>query len=1027
MSDGFLIIGVGGAGKGVVNWLKRNIQTQGCRTKNVHFLVIDSSENDQYALKDKPYFFDFQNEFYKTGANVQDVYNKRRKGESYNKFIDKWLSEKDAKDTPDNALNAAEGRAQNRVAGRVDFFLNIDNIYYKINNSIQEMARETVGINNPTYSIFIVGSSAGGSGSGMFLDVSILTKYIASHILPQDKTVISGIAVLPEAFNRVLNNPNEGIFKDARSFAFYRELSRLMSDEHVSIEYKDSIKVDTSSSIFNLCFIVGNNESVRTDTVIPVYGIAPAIADFIYAMIQEQGNIFSDLNNDQGKINRGNLHFFSSFGVCEYLFDLNGTVETFKYMLARDFFSKLIEENEQTYSSRNKTRDFLYGTTFTRYIIDFKEKTQIQLEPPVKDITHLYNMINSLTIINSIPFPSSTEGHRITQLKDEVDHTTSFFHRVSNETVVNETKDLIKSYLGENGSRNTHEVRGWVEYQTAALLTSFSGKLNNAIKDMFFDEANKKYKTLTAASPNVLIIANNFLDSLRNDFKNFADRLETIIADYQKPGINPLLNQRNRVETLEKELMNDSNGTNTEKQIRYLEEQQKLLNLEIWWILLEGFKNIARSLSEITNRVWDLFGNPVNGWVNTLANAVAEVSDKINFVNTYRLEYTNIPTRKYFPKPGSIAEIQMYNDFTKSNSKNYLDSLFNNIGWAYVENKVDKNKFELLLILPKEFVDNPLPEEISYVFSNEHTIANVEQFSTEKFYKKFEDYIRNEMKNLTIWDAIKYDREYNNNEVSDEDYFNNLLKIENISKPLLKTRQAIQGETIRREYIVGRFINDNEIAAKFNNHFKDKKVEGGSGEALLNIQFEHLIHFENWGYFEEIYRNYRTHIRNIFTKTGYMPVHIFNEEKNASKLEDGINRTKPYSPVVVKFLSDLDAIKYFTLAYALGILENYRRHLEDDPIKPEHYIIEGEIDGITWSKDLGEVDKMEEVLKAYLSEPNAFLIVKSKTAEYTSQNRNWKNNVRQAINSLNIRTGNETIKEELQDLIKAFILVEILR
>lgn len=132
--------------------------------------------------------------------------------------------------------------------------------------------------------VILVGSFAGGTGSGMFIDVALL----ARKICETDNISVSlrGYFVLPSAF--AVHAPD----MMARTFAAWRELNRFMSQaseigspKMVLAPRQKELEINTEKRLFDACYLVDaflGNERLAAK---PQKGIFPSIADAISTIL----------------------------------------------------------------------------------------------------------------------------------------------------------------------------------------------------------------------------------------------------------------------------------------------------------------------------------------------------------------------------------------------------------------------------------------------------------------------------------------------------------------------------------------------------------------------------------------------------------------------------------------------------------------------------------------------------------------------------------------------------------------------
>ena len=121
-----------------------------------------------------------------------------------------WLSEH----IPPAKLGIAEGAAQQRQIGRFAMFQNAGHILERIRSLIRDLSYQAGG---SSVNVWIIGSSAGGTGAGCLLDAAYLTHLAAGNI----GRTINGVIVLPSVYSGI-----NGI-SESRAYSLLRELDRM--------------------------------------------------------------------------------------------------------------------------------------------------------------------------------------------------------------------------------------------------------------------------------------------------------------------------------------------------------------------------------------------------------------------------------------------------------------------------------------------------------------------------------------------------------------------------------------------------------------------------------------------------------------------------------------------------------------------------------------------------------------------------------------------------------------------------------
>lgn len=194
--------------------------------------------------------------------------------------IKNWLDETM---TPFKIMNGAAGIRQ---AGRLILFLNAERIYAMIDEKITRISAN-YDEGKARIRVYIFAGIGGGTGSGMFVDVSYLIRKRCSN------ADCTGVLFMPDVSCKKPGLKN--ITKDnikRNGFAALKELEYLMMLERYSgtftQKYPGSIGiVSTSAPIFDQCILVGGQEAIRRN--IPTEKeILKRVAEYIISELQEK-------------------------------------------------------------------------------------------------------------------------------------------------------------------------------------------------------------------------------------------------------------------------------------------------------------------------------------------------------------------------------------------------------------------------------------------------------------------------------------------------------------------------------------------------------------------------------------------------------------------------------------------------------------------------------------------------------------------------------------------------------------------
>lgn len=332
-----VIVGLGGTGQWVLTWLKRDLllANNGQMPKNVRLLEIDTATKleagatrvtgsgvQEEAAEVGGVSLD-QGEFIYVGGEARRLAEQIRDGKhpQLNWFrAEKWLS-----DLPTTAFTLDDGAGRMRQFGRLAVFKDLlgQETDSKLWNALRTVFNEvrTATTEQTKLEVILVGSFAGGTGSGLFIDTALLLRHLARNQVGTDRYILRGFFALPSVFT---NSPDEEM--KARSFAAWRELNRFMvvNPYYPMPEIKyvmDNPQFHTrpDQRLFDACYLVDGRRNEQPIAAEAKYGAFPIMAEAIGAMMDEQAGtaytqwIFTNLAPEYTK--RPDLPMYSSVGA----------------------------------------------------------------------------------------------------------------------------------------------------------------------------------------------------------------------------------------------------------------------------------------------------------------------------------------------------------------------------------------------------------------------------------------------------------------------------------------------------------------------------------------------------------------------------------------------------------------------------------------------------------------------------------------------------------------------------------------
>jgi len=324
-----LIVGLGGTGKKVVTRLKARFYEQFKKVPDtVRLMALDIDvKEDPYMLGEQEISLLPDEEMMDLGDVPAGDIIQEIKRNRYPEVRD-WFNP----NVPLQEANLRRGGQQNRQLGRLALFWNIRarNLYRALESTVHYLKQQ--GLVNKAGNvsrerstdlvIYMVGSLAGGTGSGIMIDTAYLLRRIANSIGILDSTSVVGIFVMPRPFDRVRQEAIQ-----PNTLAALQELDYFMScpvearrfDSIRYIEGSPVNKVDCTERPFNVCYLIDAVGS-KGERLPSIEQLLPMIVDSMFLLsVSRMGTMaWSNINNLSRKF--VGTRVFSSFGVASLVF-----------------------------------------------------------------------------------------------------------------------------------------------------------------------------------------------------------------------------------------------------------------------------------------------------------------------------------------------------------------------------------------------------------------------------------------------------------------------------------------------------------------------------------------------------------------------------------------------------------------------------------------------------------------------------------------------------------------------------------
>lgn len=643
-----IVIGLGGTGQWILTYLKKDLleSNQGKWPANVHLLSFDTMLQQEASLAQMgsedsirvgDVHLDYGTEFIPLADDVYSLSTKVAQGEYRhigNWFAaDRWIG-----NLPRASFNLKTGAGQLRQFGRLIVFNFLapgrsnSVIWRALNKALTTITEQAAG---KVVEMFVVGSFAGGTGSGMFIDMGWLARQAAGA----QSISLRGYFVLPGAFT------SRGDDKPmlARSFAAWRELNRFMtiSDKEglrklVFNPDDRSLQVEPKTKVYDACYLVDGTRGETDIKENPRHSIFPSIADAISAVLDDKGGskytdyvatnlsakfaehpgqpLYSTISTFTYKVpvyylNQEFAHAFSD----DFLKTLLGVVQKdggspilnpispeSDHRPGFDLAKGLFTQKDQRYGSGDK-EEVAYGNSFTQKIAEISEGGGVQNAKLLQDQVNAFLSRAGLERNWVRPFTDFGDDPTATELKKEIKTEVDFTLKGVVEAEPQQTRSGLfgkKETPGEVITRITPQVEREMWHHYGGLLAAggeYTGTLGEALdKTQAYQLDNYRrllriwlLKTLMGDSQTDFVKARggklgyaisyvSGLLSIFDDVKTFLKQVQQQV-ETQKPALK----------------LQDSAGG---RKRRMLDEADKKI---LWWHHPQAFNNITDYLNAI--------------------------------------------------------------------------------------------------------------------------------------------------------------------------------------------------------------------------------------------------------------------------------------------------------------------------------------------------------------------------------------------------------------------------------------------
>jgi hypothetical protein len=1009
----FIVIGVGGGGRGVLNWLKYRAQVEApelLQTGRLQLFEFDGPLNDEHYDIPGGTRIDTgpgSPEFYQFNQSPVPAIRECSQGRRV-PYISDWLDAQDAQRISPVGIDPQQGFGQSRVPGRVTLFLEVSSIVSKIDNLLARAAQvpQEAGRVGLMKYVFLVGSYTGGTGGGTLNDIAHL---IRSRLGERDRLV--GILLLPNSYNTVQITADTVRNRDARAFAALREMLRshgLKGMATTNITYSPNVQV-SNHQLFDLCFLVdGEGKGFSLTNEPPIEGVCAAAADFIFSCVLNRDVFSGDATNwiQQEITPRDAFQRFSDFGIHSFIFPKEDVLRSLSLKFAVEFYGALLTvPPEEATTGFNLACEILRCTPLTELVVTFSQGNPVPLNPPVAQprtartdfevLRDKYNIQGARDRFPSLDL-------------DPIIRVDTWLSSVSDEEVREQCRQAIARIMGDPLSTDRRTVNGWLNTKNVGIQNEFANKLLNTILELFYDIRTEPPKPLPLDDkPYRLAILNNLLNELSQMLGGFKDAVVNLRMNYIDSPTNVIAQQQARLDEIERQMRQSGKRINQHLQRQYVQEAEILLELLAWresiLHLLSLLENIQRLVEHHRNNV----GASAFSWIQLFQAYRNTLEGQLENLTAERKKREEIPVRTYFPKAGDNVEKQLYHD--RVIKTNLHRTLLSQMHWDVVvevsmakPTELDRAMAaELILVIPEVpgFDRSRYAEQIRTLRNlatgsvelkrlSNHAPEEIVLWGRQKIQPYFDGDASNPTP-FTIWDALWYDYSARWLPVNPGRTLNEYV-VERVELLIGRSNVLFGHATHGLQQHIQQYAPDRtkepgaaELMKLFQQEVTNRGhgfIVGASMTECVRVVTEHGADITQWGYYRTAHNNYRDYLDEYFATVNtprsmnLYPITVCPEERLAIMIERHLVANRIWDtyrllhPTVITYFQDHKAFRLFALAYLLDLFDKDT----SDPERSEHhfYVPIETPTGQTVNVRLGRLWEIGGVLRNFLSPQN---------------------------------------------------------
>ncbi|MGH3624672.1 MAG: tubulin-like doman-containing protein, partial [Sciscionella sp.] len=774
-----VVIGTGGSGKWVATDLKlaavdmRNRELlrehgESARQRpdwdtlppEIQILTVDVSKADHHpVIRHDAFRSEFSldyteasDEFVDISASFGTVIKEISEGRPQDfARISAWLSKSDANcyDVRRLPASTGNGAGQLRQLGRTSLFVALQGkhtLLDRIGNAIQRAAAART--DNSKITIFVCGSLAGGTGSGIMWDIAALARHYAESVVP-DRYDVVGFVVLPGAFRRIASSGAvERVRMAANTYAGLRELTRLMdSQTRTTFGYNANLEVRLDHPIFSVAYLVEGSRPSGYDLAVeqPHFGTYPSIADAI--LLHAATTV--DLTQVRSQMVQHPEGVFSTTGAVQWILPVEEIIYEAGHSLAKLSLESLLwaqqatetvpppEAQQRADAAAAPRREKFFTSTGSGSfnLVRFVNVFLGQLRLP---------RLSTSMMMQQVRFNDRNRDRDLPELAlADLVELAPRMSKGDPAGVKQQVEDLVARMTGgatdelESGHITVHAV---LNHYQMLHEQAFRDYLDAETVDALNSTASGAGKSVR---PGGLLHTEAFLKSVHDRLEDFCRRFTEGYQEEQRIDgsiVTRLQRARQELDVAEGAML-------TEKSIRdrigrrirqadYLKRAQTVYDLTIQNLVHSRIFDIAEAWLAILGRQ----RAAVQGWNSTFRQNIETLGAEVRDIQSRRLENIRIRSRRYVSEPGDNFETDLFNScLNVSDPQDVIGSegvasLLRQLYWTWSDG-------ELILLVPNGSAQ-----------ASDRLMWQQDGLSQHK-YRCFETFAS--IRRTTIWDAFQ--------------------------------------------------------------------------------------------------------------------------------------------------------------------------------------------------------------------------------------------------------------------------------